>query len=477
MVETVYSYNTNTTQLPPWMQTSIQDIINRATPLLNEPYQPYGGPRVAGLTQDQISAGNIVRDNVGAYNEYTDEARDWANRAALVNTGAAGRPSFDQATGMFSKYGSMDTAGLATPYLGEGSGLIRQSAQGNSLSAANPYIAASVSPQGLSAASPYMQMAGTSFPQMAQAYMNPYNEAVTGEIARLGARNLSENLLPQISDQFIRAGQFGSPQQRDIVGRALRDTQEGILSQQTQALQQGYNTAGQLYGQDAARYAGLAGTAGGLGTAQQQALLGAGSALGNLSAADLNRLQQAGVNLGQFGLSQAGLAGADAARGIQAAQGISGIGQAQIAAAEADAARGMQASQQIGNLGVSRNNMMIQNAAALGAIGAEQQGQTQRNLDVAYGDFQNQQQYPWQQLGSISNLVHGLPSSTSMTSSSQTSQPSPSMVSQVGGLALGGLGLANSGLFRAKGGAVRKYSRGGRVRNTPRGIGGYSMAA
>jgi len=34
------------------------------------------------------------------------------------------------------------------------------------------------------------------------AYMNPYTQNVTDQIAKLGARNLSENLLPQVSDQF-----------------------------------------------------------------------------------------------------------------------------------------------------------------------------------------------------------------------------------------------------------------------------------
>jgi hypothetical protein len=73
--------------------------------------------------------------------------------------------------------------------------------------------------------------------------MNPYNQAVTDQIARLGARNLTENLLPGVSDQFIRAGSFGGSRMGEFGNRALRDTQESILGQQASALQQGYGQA------------------------------------------------------------------------------------------------------------------------------------------------------------------------------------------------------------------------------------------
>jgi hypothetical protein len=75
------------------------------------------------------------------------------------------------------------------------------------------------------------------------AYMNPYTQNVTDQIAKLGARNLSENLLPAVGDQFVRAGQFGGSRMGDFGQRAVRDTQESILGQQTQALQQGYGQA------------------------------------------------------------------------------------------------------------------------------------------------------------------------------------------------------------------------------------------
>ena len=109
------------------------------------------------------------------------------------------------------------------------------------------------------------------------AYMNPYTQNVTDQIARLGTRNLSENLLPAVSDQFIRAGQFGSSGMGTFGGRALRDTQEAILAQQAGALQSGYTQA-----------------------------LGA-------SATDLARQQQAQQQVGELAKMQQGLTTADAA--------------------------------------------------------------------------------------------------------------------------------------------------------------------
>lgn len=75
------------------------------------------------------------------------------------------------------------------------------------------------------------------------AYMNPYTSNVTDRIAQLGARNLTENLLPGVSDAFIKAGSFGGTRMGEFGARALRDTQESVLGQQGQALQQGYTQA------------------------------------------------------------------------------------------------------------------------------------------------------------------------------------------------------------------------------------------
>lgn len=74
-------------------------------------------------------------------------------------------------------------------------------------------------------------------------YMSPYLSGVVDRIAELGGRNLRENLLPSIDDEFIRSGQFGSSRQGDFTARAVRDANESILGQQAQALQAGHEAA------------------------------------------------------------------------------------------------------------------------------------------------------------------------------------------------------------------------------------------
>lgn len=447
----------NETVLPQWYQDYLQQVMGRGLSAAGEEYQPYTGQRIAGLTPEQESAYGYTKDMFGLQGDTLNQAKGLYGDAAT-----AGNGSFDQASGMFTSAGGKDTAGLATPYLQQGSALANQAAGGSSLAGANPYIQQSVAPIGLAGAQPYLSQASQTFPGAVDQYMSPYNQQVTDRIAQLGARNLSESLLPQISDQFVRAGQFGSAQQRDVVGRALRDTQESVLGQQAQALESGYGTAGQLFNQDQSRLAGIGGTAGQLGTSQQQILQNAGLGIGSLQSGDLSRQLSAGQTLGQFGLGQSSAAAADAARQIQAAQGISGIGQAQNQAALA-------AAQGLDSHAANAQNLGFQQIAALEATGNAQQAQNQKGLDTAYSDYKEQQQYPWQQVGNLSNVVQGLPVNQSSTQT--VTGAGPSTTSQIAGLGLGVAGLANSGLFKAKGGAVRKkvkYKSAHSYGNTPR---------
>jgi len=80
-------------------------------------------------------------------------------------------------------------------------------------------------------------------------------------------------------------------------------------------------------------------------------------------------------------------------------------------------------------------------------FGAQQQGQVQNALNTEYQDFLNYQNYPYKQLGFMSDMIRGLP----LTQQSQTmyAQP-PSMLQQAAGLGITGKAL---GAF-AGGGSV-----------------------
>jgi hypothetical protein len=92
-------------------------------------------------------------------------------------------------------------------------------------------------------------------------------------------------------------------------------------------------------------------------------------------------------------------------------------------------------------------------------FGAQQQQQMQNALNTEYQDFLNFQNYPYKQLGFMSDMIRGLP----LTQQSQTMyQQPPSMVQQVAGLGLTGKAL---GAF-AKGGAVEDVA----YRDKPAGL-------
>lgn len=165
-------------------------------------------------------------------------------------------------------------------------------------------------PGALATAQPFLNQAGQSTVANIGEYMNPYNEQVVNRIAQLGSRNLSENLLPQIEGRYIAAGQLGFGGRNPGTGtpsgmmtdtaRALRDTQEAVLAEQSKALQGGYNTAAGLSAADLARRAEI------------------GSTMGGLQGADTTRQLAGAQQLGGLGQmsQQLGLTGAQAVTGV-----------------------------------------------------------------------------------------------------------------------------------------------------------------
>lgn len=191
-------------------------------------------------------------------------------------------------------------------------GLQALTQQPGGMSAAQPLVDQALqSGGGLQAAQPYLQQAGQSSAGGIQNFMNPYNQQVTDRIAQLGARNLTENLLPGVSDAFIQAGQFGGSRMGEFGSRALRDTQEAILGEQAKALQSGFNTALGASESDLARQLQLGQLTGQLGGQQQQVQLEGAGLLGNL--ANTDRSAQADLYRQLLGgsqqLQQQGIAG------------------------------------------------------------------------------------------------------------------------------------------------------------------------
>ena len=152
--------------------------------------------------------------------------------------------------------------------------------------------------------SPYLASAIANPVNNIDQYMNPYNERVVEQIARLGNRNLQENILPNVQNKFINAGQYGSSGHQNFTNRAVRDTAEAIAQAQGQALQGGYNNALQtaIGQQEKNLQAGqLAGET--RGQDIKNRLIGAESLQNLASNQQLQGLRGAGI-LGQLGAQQ-----------------------------------------------------------------------------------------------------------------------------------------------------------------------------
>jgi hypothetical protein len=419
--QTATSYATSSTETPKWMQDAIYNQIQLAQNIANTPYQAYNLPTVAELSPLQQQAYANVVANQGS----------WAPAMGKAQTGMegfSGKGTADQLRAEQARYLRQD---LVNKGLDTGQQLFGQAAGMNIVGAAQPYMqqagattAQALSERALQAANPYLQAASQTAASQVGQYMNPYQTGVMDVIAKQGARNLTENILPGVSDAFIKAGQFGSSRMGEMGSRALRDTQEAVLAQQAQAAQQGYTQALSAAQTDLARQEQLAGT------------------VGSISGADLSRILQGGSQYGQLGQTAGQLTG-------QQMQNLANIGQMQTqagqqqqqyglsAAQNAQAAqaddyrRQMTALQQMAAMAQQEQGMRAADVASLETAGAAQQGQLQRQLDAAQAQFQAEQLYPKQQMDWLSTQIRGMAPITpqtqtsSSTSTGATYNPSP----------------------------------------------------
>lgn len=451
----VTTYGETTSNVPTWYSDYTQGLISKANAIAAEPYQPYTQARIAGYDPAQTEAYNQTWSLEGKYSPLMGMSQNAIYNAGAGSSLSQAQPYIQQALG-YNPYNA------ASPLLGESAGLLRQQV-GDTSALAQPYfnqanqLTSQATQQAAGQAQPYFQTSANLTNQAAQtgmggieSYMNPYTDQVVNRIGDLASRNLKENLLPNIQDQAIRSGTFGGSRSGEAIGRALRDTQESTLAQQSAALQQGYTQAGQQMQADRARQlqaaqqqAALGQSAAGLTAAdyqrmlagaQQQAAMGQSAA--GLEGADLARYGQAGAQIGALGQMYGTLAGQTGTQNLQAAQQMGTL-------SNQDFARMLQSGQAMGALGQQTQQMGLQNIGALEAAGAGQQQQTQRSLDQAYQDFLNQREYERNNIGFLNAAVRGMtiPTSTSTESTGPASVYQPSPLSQFGSALATGYGL------------------------------------
>ena len=396
------------------------DIAGAASPYIQKAASMSGLENAQGLMAQQAGLLGSLNYNNPAANLYTSQ-NEYLNKDLANAALQAGQKQFYQA-------GQQDISGAADPYLMQQMGVLNalnynaptqdlavaqskylspELAQ-EQLTAGQQTLGKAVGLDATGAAQPYLQQAAQTSAAGIEQYMNPYQEGVMNALAKQSSRNLSENLLPAVSDAFIRAGQFGGSRMGEFGERAVRDTQEALLNQQAQVLQQGYGQALTASQADLARQAQLASTAGQLtgqqqsaltnigqaqtaaGQAQQQAGLTAAQNIANTQAQAISQAQQTAAQMGQVGAQRGQLTAQE-----MAAQ--TNLGQAQTAAGQVQQQAGLAAAQQVANAQAQALSQAQQSAAQYGAMAGQvgsmtaQQQQTLANLGQTAGQLTGQQ--------------------------------------------------------------------------------------
>jgi hypothetical protein len=242
---------------------------------------------------------------------------------------------------------------------------------------------------------------------------------------------------------------YMSPYMQNVVdyqkSQALRDFQIGQPMMAAKAVGQGAFGGNRLALQQSEAQRGL--------MSQLQGIQATGT---QKAFEDAQQAQQYRANLGLQGLG-AGYQGLQT--GLQGIQtGLQGVQGAQAGYQGAVGAGGT-----LGNIGAQQSQSDLARIALMNEIGGQVQGFEQGKINQGISNYATAQQYPYMQLGMMSNMLRGLPMQSTTTQSYQN----PSAFSQIGGLAATGLGAygAAGGFRNKKGGAikVKKYDVGGAV--------------
>ena len=328
--------------------------------------------QVAGLSGLEQQAATLGQAGIGAYVPYLQGA---------VNQVTAGQGLIEDA--------ALPTLGQGQEYLLESGRLAQQLRE-------LPYKWQEAAGEGMLAS------AGTFDPTMqTAAFMNPYENQVVQQtmqdIADQGARQQAQARAGAVS-----SGAFGGARsgimEAELAKNILREQGRAAGNIRAQGYESARGAAQKAFEDTQQRR-----------LASAQGLGGLGIQYGQLSQADIAKMQNIGQGLGSLSNQYAGLGAQAANLGLQQA----GLGE----------------MAQRSNLG---------DVQMLTALGGMQRGQQQAELDALRRTRMEQLAAPYQQLGFLSDIYRGTP--TSQATITQQNTQDPSTAQQVLGLGIAGLG-------------------------------------
>ena len=219
----------------------------------------------------------------------------------------------------------------------------------------------------------------------AQRYMSPYMQNVV-DIQQREAQRQGDIAGTQLASQATKSGAFGGGRQAILEAEASRNLAQQKGDIQARGLQSSYDQAQAQFNADQAR------------RMQAQQLQ--------------EQSKQYGAGYGMQGLQTA-----------------------------------LQGAGQLGTLGGQEFAQGMDINKLQNAYGGQQQALQQQGLSQAYQDFQNQQNYPYKQLGFMSDMIRGLP--LGQQSTKQVYEAEPGLGSQLIGAGTAAYGLSK---FMAEGG-------------------------
>ena len=406
-----------TTNLPEYAEPFYKRLMERTEAESNRPYEPYGGQRFAQFSPEQQESFGIASEigRQGVPSALRLGTLRAADAATYDQTYDAGRVRSDLAGG-----GQYDTQQVRSDLAGGGQ---YDTQQVRSDIAASGYTPGT------------FETGQFTDPNVAAQYMNPFVENVIGAQRRRAEQRFGEDVVPGLRAQAVQQGAFGGSRAQLQEGLARERLNERLLDQDAQLRATAFQQAQGAFMSDAERAQRAQQLS---DAAAQQA-----SRLGLTGAEMADRAAQQAARLGITRAELADRSAQQAAKlGITRAELADRAAQAEGRFGLAGEELGLKSAAQLAQLGGFEQQYGLRAADVLRQIGEQRQAQEQQLLDIGYSDFLSERDFPRQQLGYLSGIMHGVP--VSPQSETSMYQRPPGVGQQLLGYGLGGLGLARS---------------------------------
>jgi hypothetical protein len=389
---------------PEAYSTQYADLINQGL---------LGSGSVAGLTQSQQN----LKSAVGSLGV----------PSAFASAGQFGR---DAATGL-SALQNLQAMGVSAPDLLQYQMSPAQQVGAGTYNAPNMQAAQMQGPQTFGA-------------EQMQQYMSPYMQGVV-DVQQRKAVDAAQRAQLGANLAAARQGTYGGARQAVLQGLRESGLRQEMGDIQARGLQSAYDAAAQQFERD--RASTMQAQLANLNAAQQAAVQNQAAQLQTqgLNAEQAMRAalanQQAGLTVGQQNLA--------AALGVQqlgAGQSLEAQRANQTASLEAARQRGLAATglgnlaQTMGGLGTQQLAGQLDILKTQGAFGDLERAIDQQRIDAQRRDLMDKANFGLTQVGNLSNILRGIPLSSS---TQQSVTPPPSFASQLTGMGLTGIGLYN----------------------------------